>query len=85
MWSPDETEPNINKEIYERALKNAESVGSPKCVFCGKHLFYHAEAAAFGPGHIYSILGKRESRLSGSCEYCFDEMFKEEDDVAGGK
>lgn len=77
MFSPEETEPNINQGIYEKMLKAAKEQGGKTCLFCGRHPFYYAEAVAFGPGHICSIVGKREFNISGICEFCYDELFQE--------
>ena len=30
------------------------------------------------PGGIYSIAGHQEYAISGMCEYCFDELFRDE-------
>lgn len=55
-----------------------------KCIWCGE-LFIYARAASApsgeinNPGNVYSALGLQEVRISGSCEYCFDEMFPEEE------
>jgi len=47
-----------------------------KCVW-GEHMLYLEHDKALMPGHIYSMAGIREARISGSCEYHFDRSFKE--------
>ena len=51
------------------------------CVIGGEPVFFaYASSAAGGPGHIYSDAGEKEYKMSGCCEYHFDNMFSESDD-----
>jgi hypothetical protein len=44
------------------------------CVRCTMAVYYHQHSHAIGMGHIYSPEGKSEFRISGLCEWCFDEI-----------
>lgn len=51
-----------------------------RCIM-GEKIFYHPTDKAYLPGQIYTQAGLDEYRkISGVCEYHFDEWFKEEDD-----
>ena len=41
------------------------------CIECGHE---------FSDNNVYSDAGWRETKISGMCEVCFDEMFAEDDD-----
>lgn len=45
-----------------------------KCVRCGMGTFYITYEFATGMGHIYSEAGAREYKITGLCEWCFDEI-----------
>ena len=57
-----------------------------RCIYCGKVPYYAPGTFAKEAGHIYSTLGLKEFKISQLCEYCFDDMFKseEEEDPYGG-
>jgi hypothetical protein len=44
------------------------------CVRCSMGVFYLRYPYAACMGHIYSPEGKSEFRISGFCEWCFDEV-----------
>lgn len=48
-----------------------------RCVECGEVITF-TYTPSKKPGNIYSEAGKREYRISGCCEFCFDNMFGEE-------
>lgn len=51
-----------------------------RCIY-GEKVFYVEDTKARMPGHCYSEMGVREmQRISGCCEYHFDEMFADPDD-----
>lgn len=45
----------------------------------GEPVFFVEHSHALLPGHIYSGTGVDEFRISGICEFHFDEIFKEEE------
>jgi len=45
----------------------------------GEKVIYIPDTHARGPGHIYSDSGLNEHRISGCCEYHFDNWFREQD------
>lgn len=46
------------------------------CVWGGEKMLYLPFNRALVPGHIYSMGGIAEARISGSCEYHFDRAFQ---------
>jgi hypothetical protein len=58
-------------------LEQAEEAGLKRCIN-GEAMAYWPYGWALLPGHIYSVAGVEEARISGYCEYHFDEMFAEE-------
>ena len=46
----------------------------------GEKIFFIPDSRARGEGHIYSDAGLSEFRISGCCEYHFDNWFREEDE-----
>lgn len=77
-----EQDPSI-KAVCDNLLKAAgapfaskdEAIAAGCCVMCGRPV----------EGRIYSESGKGEYQISGSCEFCFDDLVKEseEGDVCG--
>ena len=55
-----------NMEIFRRRIAEAQAQGV--CIICEQ------------PPTFYSEAGKREYRISGTCEPCFDRMFAEPPD-----
>jgi hypothetical protein len=52
-----------------------------RCIVGREKVFYVEDSKARMPGHCYSEAGVREAqRISGCCEYHFDEMFPADDD-----
>ena len=49
-----------------------------QCFICGEHTYFDHGDFAIQPGHIYSLAGLREWDISQTCEYCFDEITKED-------
>lgn len=47
------------------------------CLFCNQTVYFKLDTEARSKGHIYSEAGKREFRISGVCEACFDEVTAE--------
>jgi hypothetical protein len=65
-----------------RDPKQDEAIENNTCYMGGEKVFYqpvseHDEQKASGPGHIYSEAGLKEYKISGACEYHFDEAFAE--------
>lgn len=60
-------------------LKEAEKAGLGRCVM-GERVFWWPTRRAYGPGHIYTLEGRSEFRISGACEWHFDKLLMEEDD-----
>jgi hypothetical protein len=59
-----------------------DAIRNNRCYMGGEQVFYQPvskfdEQKASGPGHIYSETGLREYRLSGACEYHFDQLAEE--------
>ena len=46
----------------------------------GEPVFYYPHDEALVPGHIYSLAGMDEYKISKACEYHFDKWFKEEEE-----
>lgn len=68
---------------FEQALEEVMANGDsfPKCKICHKTGFYYPADKAYAEGHCYSKLGMIEfTHMTGYCEWCFDNLFKEEDD-----
>jgi hypothetical protein len=66
-----------------------DAIRNNRCYMGGEQVFYNPvskydEQKASGPGHIYSETGLREYRLSGACEYHFDELAQEAEDPESG-
>jgi hypothetical protein len=53
----------------EMKMTREEALAKGLCVVCGEPAL----------AKCYSEAGRREYQISGSCESCFDEMFKEEE------
>lgn len=45
------------------------------CVSCGEKVYYSPATKAEKKGHIYSVAGQNEYRMTVLCEYCFDSAF----------
>jgi hypothetical protein len=59
----------------------AEKVpGINKCVFCTKPFFFAKDSKARVEGHVYSVAGRKETSISGVCEFCFDGLMKGDED-----
>lgn len=50
------------------------------CVICTLPVVFVGKTPTIHPGEIYSQAGKDEFRISGICEYCFDEITREAPD-----
>lgn len=46
----------------------------------GEKVFYYDYYRGLMPGHIYSEDGMREFKMSGACEFHFDEWFAEDEE-----
>lgn len=55
-------------EEHYKQLKEAKAVAYINCVFCKK---------PFSGDNVKTLLGWRETQITGSCETCFDNLFKE--------
>jgi hypothetical protein len=60
-----------------------------RCCFCNHAFFWLEHDHALVAGHVYSDAGREEVRITGVCEWCFDEVTKEtedpEDDTDSGR
>jgi hypothetical protein len=77
-------EPNTRVMRLDPSMEDA--IRNNRCYIGGEQVFYqpvseHDEQKASGPGHIYSEAGLREYKQSGTCEYHFDNMFADPDDL----
>ncbi len=61
-------------------LTPAEAIQKGICISCEKPIFYCASRKAEKEGHIYSVAGQNEYRMTAFCEYCFDKAFEVPDD-----
>lgn len=50
------------------------------CMNCKFPCFYYPHTNSLMPGHCYTKLGVAEVKISGLCEWCFDQITKEPDD-----
>ena len=75
MPTPEENQQAL-VEVMELA-RQAITAETPKCVNCGNAIFFYEWHEALTKGHVYSAAGRREIRLSGYCEFCFDELADE--------
>jgi hypothetical protein len=66
MSTLQEFKDNLAKQIFGKTT--TEAVNSGNCIQCNRPALEHC----------YSEAGKREFRISGLCEECFDGIFKEE-------
>lgn len=68
-------------ELSERVhgITMTEALKRRICVNCKKTI-RPGNSRSLNPGVIYSSAGLDEYRISGLCEYCFDEITKEEED-----
>ena len=68
----------LSKSLFN--LTPAEAIQQGICISCKKPIFYCAGRKAEKKGHIYSVAGQNEYRMSALCEYCFDKAFEVPDD-----
>lgn len=59
--------------ILERQKRLEVDDSAPKCRSCGKPIVYLANNESLVQGHIYSQPGLSEARITGMCEFCYDE------------
>ncbi len=64
--SPKELANRLAKDLYGKT--SDEAVESGRCIDCGENAL----------ANCYSVAGRREYRISGLCEKCFDKMLEEE-------
>jgi len=68
----------MTQEEYDALVERARNSATMYCLY-GEVMFYRPDTKAFGPGHIYSEAGVSEARISGCCEYHFDEMWGDDE------
>lgn len=67
-------------ELQAALAKSIENKQHPsRCFICKQPVFWFEDTVARIEGHIYSEAGRREFGISHTCEYCFDDLFKEMD------
>ncbi len=64
----------LSKELFN--LTPSEAIQQGICISCKKPIFYSAGRKAEKEGHIYSVAGQNEYRMTALCEYCFDKAFE---------
>lgn len=69
----------FQEESYKAAfgMTREEAWEAGKCVKCSERVHEGPEGEK---GAVYTRAGKSEYRISGVCETCFDEMFREPDE-----
>jgi len=82
MTTPDYDEQDKIRECeVMRDLAQGDEKYTFRCIIGGEKVFYVQDTKARMPGHCYSEAGVREAqRISGCCEYHFDEMFPTDDE-----
>lgn len=81
LWPPAPPRSDVDQSYIETAkemAEGAEEAKGGKCIY-GHYVFWLEGPVAVRPGHIYSREGRDEFRISGMCEYCFDEAFAQPD------
>lgn len=75
--------PEDNEALHKVKEMSAAAEADPLTTRCieGEAMFYLAHTHALIPGHVYSREGLREIRLSGYCEFHFDEIASAFDDA----
>jgi thymidine kinase len=71
----------LSKSLFLYTADEARAQGI--CVKCKEKIFYSPGRSAEREGHIYSVPGQNEYRITAMCEYCYDKMF--EDTVEPGE
>lgn len=64
--------PNALRDVIRRLAEDTYL-----CIVCGMPNYYYPADKAYAPGHCYSEAGVKEVGISGTCEFCFDNMFEE--------
>ena len=60
----------LSKSLFN--LTPSEALQKGICISCKKPIFYSPARKAEMEGHIYSVAGQNEYRITALCEYCFD-------------
>lgn len=66
------------EELKRRA--NNDETYTNRCINCKEKVVWVEADHGVAPGHIYSAAGRDEYGISRCCEYCFDELFKEDEE-----
>lgn len=75
--NPD-TDDDRRIELLEMLREGAnETPNLMMCTRCKNNVFFAPHAEPLIEGHIYSHGGLAEMRISGLCEYCFDNITEE--------
>lgn len=64
----------LSKELFN--LTPAEAFQQGICISCKQRIYYSLNVKAEKEGHIYSVAGQNEYRITTLCEYCFDKAFE---------
>ena len=70
----------LSKELFN--LTPSEALQQGICISCKKPIFCSEGEKAEKEGHIYSVAGQNEYRITALCEYCFDKAFEVPEDYA---
>lgn len=81
--TPETTDDRRIEIIHEVQLILADTfpedeVNAHRCINCKEIRFHAPYDHALTGGHVYSQAGLQETAITGYCEFCFDNLFKEE-------
>ena len=65
----------ISEKIY--GIKRTEAIANGVCINCKNKIDYTEKMENNKPGDRYSPDGESEYLMTGICEYCFDQQWKE--------
>jgi hypothetical protein len=68
-------------EIATKVREFAVEEGMRNCINCGKALFHIPFRMALIEGHVFSEDGAREVSITGMCEWCWDKIMANPDDI----
>ena len=68
----------VAEDLFKRNPTEARNSGI--CVSCGEKVYYSPAPKAEKKGHIYSVAGQNEYRITSLCEFCFDSAFSVPED-----
>lgn len=81
VWNNPSTTERQRKALlrYSRIVINTQfAQEAPRCVECKQPFIYVPNFGALIEGHIYSGAGLREVKITQLCEFCFDEITRDD-------